>query len=115
MGQVSACLRNVQGGHAHWCPGCQQIHRLPDSWTFNGNVDRPTFSPSFRHSGKLSVFEDGRWTGEWVRDVEGKPVPFVCHYILTNGVLNFCSDSTHALAGQNVPLPPLPSGYRDGE
>lgn len=52
--------------------------------------------------------EDGKWTGEWVRDAQGKPVPFVCHYILTNGILNFCGDSTHTLANKAVPLPELP-------
>jgi hypothetical protein len=34
----------------------------------------------------------------------------ICHYILTDGVLDFCADSTHALRGK-VPLPPLPPPY----
>ena len=115
MGQASTKLRRLEGGYAHWCPGCEQMHKLPDSWTFDGNLESPTYSPSFKHSGKLRVFVDGNWAGEWKRDAAGAPLPFVCHYILTAGVLNFCSDSTHYLAGKSVPLPPLPAGYTDAE
>jgi hypothetical protein len=80
---------------AHFCPGCQQMHVLPwkrGDWTFDGDFESPTFAPSFLHT----------WT-------EGpEHVPRRCHYVLTAGVLNFCADSTHALAGQPVPLPDLP-------
>jgi hypothetical protein len=89
------------------------MHRLPDGWTFDGNLESSTFSPSFRHSGMQTVKIDGKWTGEWVRDAAGEPVPFVCHYILTAGVLNFCGDCTHELAGKSVPLPRLPTGLTD--
>ena len=68
------------------------MHPLPDSWTFNGNLEQPTFFPSFRqHLG------DGG----------------ICHYILTDGVLNFFGDSSHTLANQSVPLPPLPAHLQD--
>lgn len=110
MSQVSAKLRRMSDAYAHWCPGCQDIHRLPDSWQFNGNVDRPSFTPSFKHSGYQVVKDaNGKWTGEWVRDDRGNPVPEVCHYTLTDAMLNFCADSTHALAGKSVPLPDLPT------
>lgn len=113
MGQVSSVLRRVQGGYAHWCPGCEEIHVLPDGWTFDGNLEKPTFSPSFKYSGTRCVYVDGKWTGEFVKDADGKPADRQCHYILTNGVLNFCSDCNHALAGKAVPLPPLPEGFTD--
>lgn len=89
------------------------MHRLPDSWTFDGNLESPTFSPSFKHSGIQTIQVDGKWTGEWVRDSEGNTVSCVCHYILTAGVLNFCGDSTHRLSGQSVPLPAIPDGLTD--
>ena len=110
MSQVSSTLRRIEGGFAHWCPGCEEVHRLPDSWSFNGDLEKPTFAPSFKHSGIRCVFADGKWTGEWVRDASGNTVPYVCHYTLTAGQLQFCSDSTHALAGKTVPLPQLPEG-----
>ena len=111
MSVVSKVLRRHTLGFAHWCPGCKEMHTLPDSWTFNGNVDKPTFTPSFRHSGMKRVLEYGRWTGHWYRDADGNPIPHVCHYILTAGQLEFCSDSTHDLAGQTVPLPELPEMF----
>ncbi len=89
------------------------MHLLPDGWSFDGNFISPTFSPSFKHSGVQRVFVEGRWTGDWKRDANGNTIPFVCHYILTAGVLNFCGDSTHSLAGKAVPLPQLPEGLTD--
>jgi hypothetical protein len=116
MGQVSKYLRKTSEGYAHWCPGCKEMHKLPDSWSFNGNVDCPTFSPSFKHEGLKTVRdENGIWTGEWVLDAQGNGIPEVCHYILTDGVLNFCSDSDHELKGKSVPLPELPKYHQDSE
>lgn len=113
MSQVSPFLRRVQGGHAHWCPGCGEMHRIPDRWSFDGNVERPTFSPSVKITGKQTVIVDGRWTGEWVLGSDGKALDLCCHYFLHAGTLKYCSDSTHALAGKSVPLPALPAGLTD--
>jgi len=90
VSQVSAVLRRGPGRYFHWCPGCESMHPLPDSWSFNGDVHKPTFTPSFLQTGS------------------GVGKNRTCHYILTDGVLNFCGDSTHALAGQSVPMPPVP-------
>lgn len=89
----------------HWCPGCACAHvfyvgrvKRP-SWTFNEHPERPTFSPSMR----TFVPADSE---------EGTPEQTLCHYILTDGVINFLPDSTgHALRGE-VPLPPFPADYR---
>ena len=113
MGQVSSKLRRVQGGYSHWCPGCEEIHILPDGWRFDGNLESPTFMPSFKHSGIRREFSGGEWTGNWIRDASGNTIPRICHYILTSGVLNFCGDSTHDLKGQAVQLPNLPVGLTD--
>lgn len=113
MGQVTSKFRRAKNGYVHWCPGCRETHLLPDSWTFNGDLENPTFNPSFKHSGSQTVKVDGKWTGEWLLDAEGNLVPGVCHYILTAGVLNYCTDSTHPLAGVSIPLPELPEGLTD--
>lgn len=84
-------MRRGPTQYFHWCPGCEEFHPLPDGWTFNGNLESPTFSPSFKHT-----INNGK---------------AVCHYILTAGQLNFCGDCTHDLAGQSVPLPMLPKDY----
>ena len=67
------------------------MHPLPDSWSFDGDLEKPTFKPSFRHTGYSSHGE--RRT---------------CHYMLTAGILEFLSDSTHALAGKSLPLQAIP-------
>lgn len=113
--QVSAKLRRSTTGYAHWCPGCGEMHPLPDQWRFDGNLENPTFSPSFLHSSYKRAMRDGQWTGGWERDANDCLVRMVCHYILTAGVLNFCGDSTHALAGQAVPLPKLPKWATDDD
>ena len=94
------------------CPGCGQWHVLPigegalPRWQFSGDAHSPTLSPSIAARGLLAVFSsDGEWTGEYVLDASGKPVPYVCHSFLRSGRLEFLGDSTHALAGQTVDLP----------
>lgn len=112
--QVSRFLRRFDGGYTHWCPGCKEMHGIFDRWQFNGNVDRPTFTPSVKITGKQTVKnERGEWTGEWVLDANGNALDECCHYILTDGVMNFCGDCTHDLRGQSVPLPELPEWLRD--
>jgi len=87
---------------------------LPDSWQFDGNVDKPTFSPSFKHEGMKTIRDDkGRWTGEWEYDSHGKPMREICHYILTNGILHYCTDCTHSMAGQSIPMAELPPWHQD--
>lgn len=109
-GDVSAIntkLRAVQGGHiAFWCPGCGHAHIYyvgPGSgprWQYNGNPDRPTFTPSLLNRTGRAV--DPAFVPE-----PGDP-PEICHLFLTDGRLQFCGDSTHALAGQTVDLPDWP-------
>jgi hypothetical protein len=113
VGQISSKLRRAEGGYAHWRPACEETHVVPDGWAFDGNLERPTFSPSVKITGVQTVVKDGRWTGEWVLDEYGNAKPLYCHYVLTAGVLNFCGDCTHKLVGQAVPLPDLPDWLQD--
>lgn len=107
MGQVSAFLRNYKDGFVHWCPGCEELHAIsvtaPNSngarWAFNSDFEKPTFSPSVN----IRV-----WGGE-----RGADLKEVCHYFLNAGQLQFCPDTTHALSGQTVPLPPIPAELAD--
>jgi hypothetical protein len=120
VGQVSATLRKVEGGYSHWCPGCEEMHAIwtegrQVQWSFDGNLESPTFNPSVKITGKQCVIKNGKWTGEWVRGADGKALDQCCHYFLHAGVLKFCGDCTHALVGKNVPLPTLPEFMRDAE
>lgn len=111
MGQVNAKMRSMTDGFSWYCPGCKGMHPLPSNrgWAFNGDLDRPTFTPSFRHSWKR--FHSYTDAGVGV----GEPFECVCHYIVTNGNVQFCGDSTHSLAGQTIPMPDLPEAYRDDQ
>lgn len=83
------------------CPGCAEhhtgLHSLPvntdkksPAWIWNENLEAPTLTPSILTK---SDYADG---------------PKVCHSFLTDGVFNFLTDSTHSLAGKEVPIPDLP-------
>lgn len=75
-----------------WCPGCKQRHTFNINragrpvWTFNGNMERPTFTPSLLYADKTPR----------------------CHLFLTDGLLLFLTDCGHELAGQTVDLPDIP-------
>lgn len=85
-------LRNTDGGVFHWCPGCNRMHIIPNTWQFDGNLTEPTFIPSIKH--------------QW--DEGDQHIHKCCHYTLIKGVLQFCSDCTHSLKDQKVVLPDLP-------
>jgi len=74
-----------------WCPGCDENHAPTASWTFNGDYEKPTFSPSI-----LVRAPDPDNPGKYVR---------VCHSFVKDGQIQFLSDCTHKLAGQTVDLP----------
>lgn len=95
MSALSAKLRRADKGHIHWCPGCQERHFIPDSWTFNGDIEKPTFTPSVNISANYGPLAK-------------KPGPYCCHYNLTAGVLQYHGDCSHAMAGTSVPLPDMP-------
>jgi hypothetical protein len=115
MGQVSAGLRRVQGGYAHWCPACEGVHCIQTDaesgprWTFDGNVDKPTFGPSVRitYNGPDADTRSDRRDG-------ARAPSRCCHYFLIAGELRFCGDCSHELSGKTIPLPALPEGLSDG-
>lgn len=78
-----------------YCNGCRCDHgvwttsknpKTQGIWQFNGDLDKPTVTPSLKiempYGDTLSI----------------------CHSIITGGFINYCNDSTHHLAGQNVEL-----------
>lgn len=88
------------------CPGCMTDHvvnvkPIPGSyrrvWRFNGDGDRPTFTPSILVRTGCAV--DPAFVPE-----DGDP-PEVCHSFVTDGRIQFLGDCTHELAGQTVELP----------
>lgn len=78
--------------HYFWCPGCESGHGPTDAWEYNGDAERPTFSPSIL--------------------VRGGSRNLVCHSFVRDGQIEFLGDCTHRLAGQTVPLPDVPDWMR---
>ena len=85
------------------CPACgfehsfsvdfeRRGHHTNYVWEFNGDYDKPTFSPSI-------LSNKDKWQ---------KHHP-VCHSFLKEGVWQFLGDCTHEMANQHVPMiPPDP-------
>ncbi len=81
--------RSDQGGQWWFeCPGCKEVHAINDSWTFNGDVDKPTVSPSILVNNNLANPESPK-----------------CHSFVRDGMIQFLDDCTHELAGQTVEIP----------
>lgn len=84
-----------------WCPGCQQLHaptfRCPEH---GGPATGPVWDGD-PHSDPFSM-EPSLMVHGARPDVE------TCHSFIRNGQWEFLSDCQHGLAGQTVPLEPLP-------
>lgn len=106
----------VQGNRAaFFCPGCGYMEiwvndSARPAWTWNGSLDKPTFSPSilsrsYEMSQEAEMFlslggrtvNRERWDG---RDT-------VCHSFVEEGKIRFLADCTHQYAGQTLDLPPF--------
>lgn len=103
-----------------WCPACQFGHGVwtthPNGitgakWKFNGNVESPTIEPSvlvqstvFSAKGKADY---DAWYAAGCPDRKGQPfdsIPVRCHSVITNGVIHYCGDCSHAMAGKSVQM-----------
>lgn len=93
----------------YWCQGCECTHMVNiakdgtrPAWGFNGNVEKPTLSPSVR------TFWPARTAdGEH----PARPEQTRCHHFLRDGVIEFLSDShAHQVRGLQ-PLQPIPANY----
>ena len=76
----------------HICEGCDEEHLIPmggkNPWSFNKDFIKPTLSPSVKHT------------------MERDGVIRICHYFIRNGMIEYCGDSQHKLAGKTVALTP---------
>lgn len=110
-----------QEGLIYWCQGCKSTHMIrtkggPSSWGWNGDAERPVFTPSVLVTGVKQMTEEQHEA--YLRDGVLPPAEQVhCHtFVGCNGAqpgeVIFLSDCTHALAGQVHPLPDLPENMR---
>ena len=74
--------------YVFWCPGCEDNHafivrddhKIRPNWTFNNDLNNPTFHPSLHYPGRR------------------------CHLFVQNGNIIYQADCVHKLAGKIVPL-----------
>lgn len=108
MSALSKILRDSADGRLSFrCPGCDRWHGINvgegtgPRWTWNGSVEKPTFTPSIlvTYPAKPDANEDFK---EW-------RTARVCHSFVTDGRIQFLGDCTHALAGQTVDVPDFDS------
>jgi len=112
MAQLSSILRSGEDGRLMFrCPGCNEIHTIQHGvgigprWTWNGDVNYPTFSPSILVTGMLPMTEEQHEAYELGYGLP-EPIPMRCHSFVADGKIQFLTDCTHALAGSTVELPP---------
>jgi hypothetical protein len=88
-------LTNQDGTLAHyyfWCPGCKHGHGFDERWKFNGDYDKPTFTPSLLVNAHLS------------EEAKKNPYNKRCHLFMTDGKIRFLGDCEHELAGKTVEM-----------
>lgn len=83
------------------CPACNVAHifavDLPsgNGWTFNDDYAAPTCAPSLAI--RRPVVKGGK--------VSKGQHQTLCHLFLREGVIDYCNDCPHPLAGERVALP----------
>ena len=71
-----------------FCPGCKEKHQFivsEKAWSFNGDIDKPTFFPDML--------------------VEQDFPELRCHFNIIDGFIQFLSDSTHEFKDTVQELP----------
>jgi hypothetical protein len=73
-------LRHTEDGkYIFYCPGCKCGHGFNHVWSFDGDMENPTVSPSLL-----------------TKDNAGS----CCHLFIKKGMLHFLRDCTHEFAGK---------------
>lgn len=123
MTKLSDVLRETAPGRlSFWCPGCKSSHTIQygegpgPRWGWNGNVERPTFTPSVleRSGHHVQGYDGGGCWCDFNAELKAsgeEPSGFdchVCHTFVTDGRIQFLGDCTHELAGQTVPMDAFP-------
>jgi hypothetical protein len=88
--------KNEKGYYLIFCPACG-LHGIPTQkknslgaiWTFNNDLDKPTFYPSIKIT--------------WGGGKEGSIVR-CCHFYIRNGRIEFQNDCTHDWKNKTVEL-----------
>jgi hypothetical protein len=123
---IGKCLgRAVDGSIWFFCPGCNGPHSIhvnsPNTtgpnWSYNGNPDAPTFTPSVlarttgAPDGRSVMTDEEAQEHDAIYKAGGREALFasrfgkVCHSFVTDGRIRYLGDCTHDLKGQTIDLP----------
>jgi hypothetical protein len=113
---MSKARNLIGGGAVFFCPGCNETHACTSQiWGFNGNLDKPTLTPSVDYKSGHFVADQANepcWCTFEYRFPKYKgrkhPVCYHCHSLVRDGMIQFLGDCTHKLANQTVPIPEWP-------
>ena len=72
------------GCYIIYCKGCGNHHGFDSRWTFNGDFEKPTFSPSMLVNQHMPEKR--------------------CHSFVRDGKIQYLSDCFHKYAGQTLEL-----------
>jgi hypothetical protein len=93
-------------GYMIFCPACGNGHLFyVGRWTFNGDHERPTFSPSMLIRGTRMITDEER--DRIMASERVEPEPLVCHSFVRDGRIEYLGDCTHEYAGKTVDLEPF--------
>jgi len=73
--------KNLDGSYYFHCPACEFPHGFNQTWSFNGDLIRPTVQPSLLSKGVCR-----------------------CHLFITDGKLQYLHDCDHDLAGKIIDM-----------
>lgn len=88
---MKAALDTEKKHLIYTCPGCKHSHRVtinqPDSWKWNGDLEKPTITPSVLVNANRS-----------------NPEAHTCHHYVIDGKIQYLGDCTHELAVRIVDM-----------
>lgn len=88
-----AKVKQIKEGLQVTCPGCG-YHIYDQRWQFNGNYDKPSFTPSMNI--RIGPMPEGHPRQGQID---------ICHSYVIDGQIRFLDDCTHQFKGQTVDIP----------
>lgn len=80
-----------------YCPGCGNHHYINDGWVFNGDLERPTITPSV----KITMgpeYDPNTYMAK--KGAKNR----ICHFFIKEGKIQYLSDCFHELAGKTIDM-----------
>jgi hypothetical protein len=95
------------GTYQIFCPGCKTTHEINTQrknlsgaqWSLSGDLNSPSFSPSIN-------IRSGNYVAGYEQEVF-EDHSSICHFFITNGMIQYCGDSTHEFSGKTITLPEI--------